>query len=105
MIHAKTNCDGFKEQGITFPSSVMQGTLLKEFYEEVGISPTSLDYLEAHATGTRVGDPEEVSALDKVFCTGRKEPLWVGSIKSNLGHSEPASGLCSIVKVRYLYKN
>ncbi|OXU23005.1 hypothetical protein TSAR_015483 [Trichomalopsis sarcophagae] len=101
FVHAKTNCDGFKEQGITFPSSIMQGTLLKEFYEEIGVPPTSLSYIEAHGTGTKVGDPEEVNALDRVFCTGRSEPLWVGSIKSNLGHSEPASGLCSIAKVRF----
>lgn len=101
FVHAKTNCDGFKEQGITFPSSIMQGTLLKEFYEEIGVPPTSLNYIEAHGTGTKVGDPEEVNALDRVFCTGRSEPLWVGSIKSNLGHSEPASGLCSIAKVSF----
>ncbi|KAJ8679083.1 hypothetical protein QAD02_014870 [Eretmocerus hayati] len=98
-LHGKTNCDGFKEQGITFPSSIMQGKLLKEFYEEIGVPPTSLDFIEAHGTGTKVGDPEEMNALDKVFCTGRSKPLLVGSIKSNLGHSEPASGLCSIAKV------
>lgn len=99
FVHGKTNCDGFKEQGITFPSSAMQGILLKEFYDEIGIPPTILSYIEAHGTGTKVGDPEEINALDRVFCTGRKEPLWLGSIKSNLGHSEPASGLCSIAKV------
>ena len=105
LVHGKTNCDGFKEQGITFPSSIMQGTLLKEFYEELGIPPTSLDYIEAHGTGTKVGDQEETNALDRVFCTGRKEPLWIGSIKSNLGHSEPASGLCSIAKVSSYFVN
>ncbi|XP_023313670.1 fatty acid synthase-like [Trichogramma pretiosum] len=99
VVHAKTNCDGFKEQGITFPSSIMQGALLKEFYEELGVPPTSLSFVEAHGTGTKVGDPEEVNALDRVFCTGRKDPLWIGSIKSNLGHSEPASGLCSVAKI------
>ena len=101
IVHSKTNCDGFKEQGITFPSSVMQGVLLKEFYDEIGIPPTVLDYIEAHGTGTKVGDPEEINALDKVLCTGRSEPLWMGAIKSNLGHAEPASGLCSIAKVHH----
>lgn len=46
----------------------------------------------------QVGDPEELAALDTVFCTGRKDPLWIGSIKSSIGHSEPASGLCSVTK-------
>ncbi|XP_011861916.1 PREDICTED: fatty acid synthase-like, partial [Vollenhovia emeryi] len=56
FVYGKTNCDGFKEEGITFPSSKMQTLLLEEFYEECGISPTELSYLEAHATGTIAGD-------------------------------------------------
>ncbi|XP_023289558.1 fatty acid synthase [Orussus abietinus] len=98
-VHGKTNCDGFKEQGITFPSSVMQGVLLKEFYDECGLPPSILSYVEAHGTGTKVGDPEELNALEKVFCPDRTTPLRIGSVKSNLGHSEPASGLCSVAKV------
>ena len=103
FVYAKTNCDGYKEQGITFPSSVMQSVLLQEFYQDCGIPPTILNYVEAHGTGTKVGDPEEVNALDKVFCTGRKTPLRIGSIKSNMGHSEPASGLCSVAKVELVF--
>ena len=101
VVHAKTNCDGFKEQGITFPSSVMQSRLFKECYEECGLPPSCLDYLEAHGTGTVVGDPEELNAIDKIFCAGRTTPLRIGSIKSNLGHAEPASGICSIAKVKF----
>lgn len=106
MVYAKTNCDGYKEQGITFPSSEMQGTLLQEFYDECGIPVTSLAYIEAHGTGTKVGDPEEINALKRVCCKDRKTPLLIGSVKSNLGHSEPASGLCQIAKVTcgyYMY--
>lgn len=99
VTHAKTNCDGYKEQGITFPSSIMQAKLLRECYEECGIPPSSLSFMEAHGTGTRVGDPEEVNAIDEVFSPGRKTPLKIGSIKSNLGHAEPASGLCAVSKV------
>jgi fatty acid synthase len=47
----------------------------------------------------QVGDPEELAALDQVFCKGRQTPLLIGSVKSNMGHSEAASGLCSITKV------
>ncbi|KAL3270572.1 hypothetical protein HHI36_021109 [Cryptolaemus montrouzieri] len=98
VVHAKTNCDGFTEQGITYPSGDMQKKLLHDFYRECGIAPSSLSFLEAHGTGTIVGDPEEVAAIDDVFCKGRVKPLLVGSVKSNLGHSEPASGLCSVAK-------
>lgn len=55
--------------------------------------------MEAHGTGTVVGDPEELKTLYEVFCTGRNRPLLIGSVKSNIGHNEPASGLCSIIKV------
>ncbi|XP_075218277.1 fatty acid synthase 3 [Lycorma delicatula] len=99
VVHAKTNCDGFKEQGITFPSGPLQQKLLEEFYEECQVEPSKLAWVEAHGTGTRVGDPEEVKALENVFCPGRTESLLVGSVKSNIGHSEPASGLCSVTKV------
>ena len=47
----------------------------------------------------QVGDPEELAAVDQIFCKGRQTPLLIGSVKSNMGHSEPASGLCSVVKV------
>ena len=47
----------------------------------------------------QVGDPEELAALDNVFCKGRQTPLLIGAVKSNMGHSEPASGMCSITKV------
>ena len=49
--------------------------------------------------GTKVGDPEECRTLDRVFCTNRKEPLLIGSVKSNMGHSEASSGICSVTKV------
>lgn len=52
-----------------------------------------------------MGDPEELLALDEIFCTGRKGPLLIGTVKSNLGHSEPASGLCSVAKVFLLHLN
>ncbi|XP_072750344.1 fatty acid synthase-like [Anoplolepis gracilipes] len=99
VVYAKTNCDGYKEQGITFPSSEMQGALLQEFYNECDISPSCLAFMEAHGTGTKVGDPEEINALEKVFCKNRQTPLLIGSVKSNLGHSEAAAGLCQIAKV------
>ncbi|XP_046403851.1 fatty acid synthase-like [Ischnura elegans] len=101
VINAKTNTDGAKVQGITYPSGAMQGRLVKEVYAEAGIDPKDVVYVEAHGTGTKVGDPQEVNAIADVFCKGRApgRPLLIGSVKSNMGHSEPASGLCSIAKV------
>ncbi|XP_046963777.1 fatty acid synthase-like [Vanessa cardui] len=103
VVHAKTNCDGYKEHGISYPSGDMQRVLIDEFYEECSIKPTALEYLEAHGTGTKVGDPVELNVIGDIFCTGRSDPLMIGSIKSNLGHSEPASGLCSVAKLCIAY--
>lgn len=99
VVHSKSNTDGFKEQGITFPSGEVQQQLLEDIYREAAINPAEVAYVEAHGTGTKVGDPQEVNSITNFFCRGRKEPLLVGSVKSNMGHSEPASGLCSVAKV------
>lgn len=99
IVHGKTNTDGYKSQGITHPRSEKQRQLLEEIYREAKINPLDVVYFEAHGTGTQVGDPEEIRAIADVFCKGRKEPLLIGSVKSNIGHTEPASGLCSVAKV------
>lgn len=100
LVHVKANADGFKAEGITFPSGRAQEALLRDVYEEAGVDPRSVSYVEAHGTGTKVGDPQEMSAISNVFCgEGRKEPLLIGSVKSNMGHSEGASGICSFAKV------
>lgn len=99
VIHSKTNTDGNKVQGITFPNGEMQNKLMREIYAEAGINPADVSYVEAHGTGTKVGDPQEVNSIANLFCKGRKTPLLLGSVKSNMGHSEPASGVCSISKL------
>lgn len=100
VLGAKCNTDGNKEQGITYPSGGMQNKLIKEVYAESGVDPSEVVYVEAHGTGTKVGDPEEVNSIADAFCTkNRKGPLLIGSVKSNMGHAEPASGLASIAKI------
>lgn len=99
VLYSDTNCDGYKTEGITFPSSRMQEKLLSDFYANVPVHVDELGYIEAHSTGTLVGDPEECRALDNVICTKRQKPLLVGSVKSNVGHAEAASGLNAIIKV------
>lgn len=99
ILGAKTNTDGYKEQGITFPAGSMQNKLIREVYDENCIDPLDVSYVEAHGTGTKVGDPQEVNSIADFFCKNRKTPLLIGSVKSNMGHSEPASGLCSMAKI------
>lgn len=77
----------------------MQNALIREVYQESGVDPHDVVYVEAHGTGTKVGDPQEVNSIADFFCKDRKTPLLIGSVKSNMGHSEPASGLCSFAKV------
>lgn len=94
------NQDG-KTSGITFPSCDAQARLMKSVYESVGIDPLETDYVEAHGTGTAAGDPVEAEAIARVFTAKRESdnPLYVGSVKSNIGHLEAASGLAAMVKV------
>uniref|UniRef100_A0A8C2UHY0 Fatty acid synthase n=1 Tax=Coturnix japonica TaxID=93934 RepID=A0A8C2UHY0_COTJA len=99
IVNAGSNTDGFKEQGVTFPSGEMQQQLVGSLYRECGIKPGDVEYVEAHGTGTKVGDPQEVNGIVNVFCKCEREPLLIGSTKSNMGHPEPASGLAALAKV------
>ncbi|XP_047993204.1 fatty acid synthase-like [Leguminivora glycinivorella] len=96
---AKTNNDGYKKEGINYPNGDFQYRNALETFEEAQLRPRDVVYVEAHGTGTKVGDPEEGNAITKLFCKDRKGPLLIGAVKSNMGHPEPASGLCSVAKV------
>lgn len=85
--------------GISFPSAGQQINLLRSTYKEAGVDPNNVQYVEAHGTGTKVGDPIECHAIKTVFAKNRDEPLLIGSIKSNAGHAEPASGIMGLSKV------
>ncbi|KAI1120200.1 polyketide synthase [Nemania abortiva] len=91
------NANG-KTLGITQPSALMQEKVIRRAYAKAGLSFDDTDYIECHGTGTAVGDPIEVEALQACFAP-RNSPLIIGSVKSNLGHSEAASGLTSLIKV------
>lgn len=95
---SKINNDGFKSEGMLYPSHKMQSKLLSEIYTESEISPSQLIYMELHGTGTKVGDGEELQAVEKAIVNYREKPLMIGSVKSNIGHAEPASGMASIIK-------
>ncbi|CAH1398203.1 unnamed protein product [Nezara viridula] len=99
VVKTGTNCDGRKPEGVTFPSGKAQKELILKVYKEAGINPNDIDYIEAHGTGTKAGDAQELNSIVDVFCQGRKSPLLIGSVKSNMGHAELASGLASVAKV------
>ena len=98
------NHDG-RKQGITLPSSEAQENLIRHTYKTAKIDPADTQYFEAHGTGTAAGDPRETRAIGAVFSTGRNQPLSVGSIKTNIGHLEGASGLAGIIKATLSLEN
>ncbi|KAE8212552.1 hypothetical protein CF327_g3816 [Tilletia walkeri] len=93
-----SNHDG-KKAGITMPNSYAQEALIRSTYARAGLDPNDTTYFEAHGTGTKAGDPRETRAIGAVFGTQEREkPLVIGSIKSNIGHLEGASGLAGLIK-------
>lgn len=100
------NHDG-KTNGITAPSSESQSALEKEVYNKYGIDPEKITYIETHGTGTKLGDPIEVSALKHTFSkyTAKEQYCALGSVKANIGHALPASGIISLIKVLLCIKN
>ncbi|KFZ25350.1 hypothetical protein V502_00172 [Pseudogymnoascus sp. VKM F-4520 (FW-2644)] len=93
------NQDG-KTPGITMPSSEAQADLIKRTYATAGLSLADTSYFEAHGTGTKIGDPTELSAIGVCFASSRSSdnPLYVGSVKTNVGHTEGAAGLAGVIK-------
>lgn len=96
---SQLNQDG-KTETITSPSQAAQEMLIRECYRKAGLDPAETQYFEAHGTGTQTGDPIEARAIAAIFQPGRSpnEPLLIGSVKTNIGHTEATSGLASIVK-------
>ncbi|NJA59072.1 type I polyketide synthase, partial [Streptomyces sp. NEAU-H3] len=103
-IHAVLTGSGVNQDGrtpgITVPSGEAQTRLVREVCADAGISPGQLQYVEAHGTSTPVGDPIEANALARVLAEGR-EPgaaCYVGSVKTNIGHTESAAGIAGLIK-------
>lgn len=96
---SRLNQDG-ASMGITAPNPDAQARLLRECWRESGIEPEELSYLEAHGTGTKLGDPIELEAITKAFAdhTSRRQFCAIGSVKSNVGHLDCAAGLAGIAK-------
>jgi len=94
-----------RTNGISLPSQEAQARLLESIYDAQDINPNNLAFIEGHGTGTKVGDPAEVWAIGQVIGQRRHAPVPLGSIKTNIGHTEPASGLFGVIKAVMALEN
>ncbi|WP_448860335.1 polyketide synthase Pks13 [Corynebacterium propinquum] len=99
-----TNSDGHSN-GLTAPNPEAQIDVLRRAYADAGVDPATVDYVETHGTGTILGDPIEASALGAVLGPRRETDTLIGSVKSNIGHSESAAGIASLIKVVLAIQN
>jgi len=100
VIHATgSNQDGHTKS-VTIPSRQSQSQLMRAVYQQAKIDPKQVGYVEAHGTGTPTGDPIETGAISDVFAKDRPKdtPCQIGSVKSNIGHLEAASGMAGLIK-------
>lgn len=103
---AALNQDG-SSIGLTAPNSIAQEEVIIQAWKDAGVAPETISYIEAHGTGTKLGDPVEISAINRAFSkyTNQLQFCAIGSVKSNTGHLNQASGLVSLIKVVLAMKN
>ncbi|MBF0398292.1 MAG: SDR family NAD(P)-dependent oxidoreductase, partial [Desulfobacterales bacterium] len=94
------NHDG-ASSSFTAPNGTAQQKVIYKALNEASLNPEQINFIEAHGTGTALGDPIEVNALASVYCPNRdrNNPLYIGSVKANIGHLEGAAGISSLIKV------
>jgi len=106
ICSSAVNSDGLTK-GLTVPSEQAQKDVIRQAIKNAGLEPEQIFYLEAHGTGTTIGDPIEANALGHVFKHSHTSdnPLLIGSVKSNLGHTEAAAGIVSLIKSVLILQN
>ncbi|GCB44833.1 malonyl CoA-acyl carrier protein transacylase [Streptomyces sp. NL15-2K] len=100
------NSDG-ASNGLTAPNGLAQQRVIRSALADAGLSPEDIDLIEAHGTGTPLGDPVEANALLATYGVGHapEKPVWLGSLKSNIGHSAAAAGVGGVIKVVQAIRN
>ncbi|MCP4702330.1 MAG: amino acid adenylation domain-containing protein [Gammaproteobacteria bacterium] len=91
------NQDG-RSNGLTAPNGLSQQAVIRQAHRNAGVAATQISYIEAHGTGTPLGDPIEINALKQVLLPGRDSPCCIGSVKTNIGHLEAAAGIAGFLK-------
>ncbi|KAK4494800.1 hypothetical protein PRZ48_014156 [Zasmidium cellare] len=97
VLASAANEDG-RTPGISLPNSEAQAELIRTAYNQAGVDPVETGYVEAHGTGTQAGDPLEAGAITKTVGSNRTTDLYVGSVKTNIGHLEGAAGVAGVIK-------
>ena len=97
ILGTGVNSDG-RTIGLSLPSEAAQASLLRSVYADAGVAPEQLTFFEMHGTGTPAGDPIEAAAVGHSLGQSRSDPLPIGSVKTNIGHLEPASGMAGLMK-------
>lgn len=100
------NQDG-KSNGLTAPNGIAQNKVIHKALQNAKLKPSEVDYIEAHGTGTRLGDPIELNTLGAMLIEGRtkQNPCFIGSVKTNIGHLESAAGIASFIKTAMILKH
>ncbi len=103
IIYATVRGSGVNQDGttngISVPNPIAQQEMIKMAYDDAGVVTQQVKYIEAHGTGTFVGDPIEAISIGKIVGNNRSDKFYIGSVKTNLGHLEPASGIAGIIKL------
>ncbi len=105
ILASGINTDGARKKGLTIPSEAAQAELMGDVLRQSGLAADDLAFIEAHGTGTPVGDPVEVASIGSAIGAFRSSPLPITSVKAHVGHLEPASGMAGLVKAIVCLKN
>jgi 3-oxoacyl-(acyl-carrier-protein) synthase/acyl carrier protein len=98
LLGSSINQNGGRSQIISAPHPDAQSELIMDACKDAAIAPQDISYVECHGTGTKIGDPIEISAIQKTIAKDRKNKCYLGSVKSNMGHLESAAGIAGLIK-------
>lgn len=101
------NQDAGQSSSIMAPSSEAQASVIEAALQKAGLTPEDVDFIEAHGTGTKLGDPIEIEGMSQVFTkdSPSDKKLYIGSVKSNIGHTDSAAGMAGVIKTLISFKN